>query len=86
MPAAVYVADGFLADDMVPLPRFHAQVVGTPEEVSANAMVSGEVPEAAEAVKLATGAVTTGAVTTNVLAVEVLAEKSVRLVGVKTAW
>src|SRR5664279_6406600 len=60
VPAAVYVADAFLAADVVPLPKPHAQVVGTPEEVSANETVSGEVPETVEAVKLPTGTVVIG--------------------------
>ena len=42
--------------EVVPLPRFHAQDVGAPVEVSVSVTANGAIPEMAEAVKLAVGA------------------------------
>ena len=46
-----------LTVEVVPLPKVHNQDVGAPVEVSARVTTSGAVPEVAEAVKIAVGAV-----------------------------
>ena len=66
---------------MVPLPRFHAQEVGVPVEVSVMVTDNGETPEATEVVKLAVGA-GTGAVTVMVLDTGALAPLALLAVNV----
>jgi hypothetical protein len=55
VPAAVYVQDGFLAVDVPPSPKVHAQLVGEPDDVSVNWTNNCTSPEVGEKVKLAIG-------------------------------
>jgi hypothetical protein len=49
-------------------PKYHAQPVGEPVEVSENCIVNGAVPDMGAPVKLATGAAHTGLeITTNII-------------------
>ena len=82
MPAVAYVTDGLLTVEVVPLPKFHAHDVGAPVEVSVKATANGEVPDVAEAVKLAVGTATGGAVTVIVLVTGVLAPLALLAINV----
>ena len=81
MPAVAYVATGFCTVEVVPLPRFHAQDVGVPVEVSVMVTDNGAAPEATEVVKLAVGA-GAGAVTVMVLDTGALAPLALEAVKV----
>ena len=72
MPAVAYVATGFCAVEVVPLPRVHAHEVGAPVEVSVIVTDNGATPVATEVVKLAVGT-DAGAVTVMVLDTRALA-------------
>ena len=54
-PGFKYVVDGFLREELVPLPRFQFHDVGLPVELSVKFTTSGAQPERGEAVKSAVG-------------------------------
>ena len=82
VPAALYLTNGYWVVEVVPFPRFHAQDVGAPVEVSVRSTHMGAIPVVCVAVKLATGAPAAGAVTVMVLDTGALAPPALLAVKV----